>query len=123
MEDGRGSTEQHQKETVRLDTLDANCQRAGVEMIDLLKTDVGGHELEELRGVLGMLSQRRIKLIQFVYDGCNIDARVLLKDFFDLFNCCGYRLIKIFPDQLRWIAHYDQRLENFQYQNWVAIHA
>lgn len=121
LEDGYGLAEQQRKETVRLDTLDAYCQRAGVQMIDLMKVDVEGHELEVFKGAAGMLAKAKIKRIQFEFGGCNIDSRVLLKDLFDFFSPYHYALSKIYPQELRHIPRYDQRLENFQYQNWVAV--
>jgi FkbM family methyltransferase len=120
LEDGWGLAEQKQAETVRLDTLDAYCQRAGVSVIDLMKVDVEGHELEVFKGAAGMLAQGKIKRIQFEYGGCNIDSRVLLKDLLDFLLPYGYVFYKMFPYELRRVPRYDQRLENFQYQNWVA---
>ena len=68
-----------------------------------------------------MLNQGRIHRIQFEYGGTYIDARILLKDMFDLLTPYGYRLHKIYPNRLQPVERYDQRLENFQYQNWVAL--
>lgn len=120
LEDGYGLAEQQKAETVRLDTLDAYCQRAGVQVIDLMKVDVEGHELEVFKGAAGMLARGNIKRIQFEYGGCNIDSRVLLKDLFDFLVPYEYNLYKVFPRELQRVARYDQRLENFQYQNWIA---
>jgi FkbM family methyltransferase len=121
LQDGYGLAEQQWKEAVRMDTLDAYCQRVGVQTIDLMKVDVEGHELEVFKGAKEMLTNKSIKRIQFEYGGCNIDSRVLLKDLFDFFQSYGYSLYKIFPRELRHIPRYDQRLENFQYQNWVVL--
>ena len=121
LEDGWGLAEQKQAETVQLDTLDAYCQRLGVQVIDLMKVDVEGHELEVFRGAQGMLAQGKIKRIQFEYGGCNIDSRVLLKDLFDFFAPNSYSFYKMFPRELRHVPRYDQRLENFQYQNWLVM--
>jgi len=33
----------------------------------------------------------------------------------------GYSLYKIYPKTLFRVDNYDQRLENFQYQNWVGV--
>ncbi len=121
LEDGWGLAEQKQTETVRLDTLDAYCHRVGVPVIDLMKVDVEGHELEVFKGAIGMLAQGKIKRIQFEYGGCNIDSRVLLKDLFDFLLPYGFTFYKVFPHELRRVPRYDQRLENFQYQNWVAV--
>lgn len=120
LEDGCGLGPQQWEESVRVDTIDAYCQRAGVQVIDLMKVDVEGHELEVFKGAAGMLAQGKIKRIQFEYGGCNIDSRVLLKDIFGYLLPSGYTLYKIHARELRHVPRYDQRLENFQYQNWVA---
>ena len=121
LEDGWGLNEQQRVETVQLDTLDAYFERAKVQVIDFMKVDVEGHELEVFKGGGGLLKQHKIKRIQFEYGGCNIDARVLLKDIFDFFASYDYVFYKIFPRELRHVPRYDQRLENFQYQNWVVM--
>ncbi len=113
--------QQVQTEQIHLDTLDAYCQRQNIARVDLLKLDVEGHELAALQGAESMLSQGRIRRIQFEYGGSYIDARTLLKDMFELLASHQYRLYKIYPHQLRAVDRYAQRLENFQYQNWVAI--
>ena len=59
--------------------------------------------------------------IQFEYGGTYIDAHLLLKDIFWLLTSYGYRLHKICPHELRMVDHYERRLENFQYKNWVAL--
>jgi FkbM family methyltransferase len=120
LEGGYGLCPQRQQETIRLDTIDGYCRRMGVNTIDYLKLDVEGHELEVLKGSQEMLDSKSIRTVQFEYGGCNIDARVLLKDFFSLFGPYGYFLYKIYPDRIHPIPRYDQRLETFQYQNWIA---
>jgi FkbM family methyltransferase len=121
LEDGLGLATQSQTEIIRVETLDGYCQRAEVHSIDFLKIDVEGHELEVLKGAIRMLSRKAIRHIQFEYGGCNIDSRVLLKDIFDLFASYGYALYKLLADELRHVSRYDQRLENYQYQNWLAM--
>ena len=121
LEEGWGLAPQSQTETVRVETLDGYCQRANVQSIDFLKVDVEGHELEVFKGAADMLAHGSIKRIQFEYGGCNIDSRVLLKDLFDFFAPYGYLFYKIYPDKLQHVPRYDQRLENFQYQNWAVM--
>jgi FkbM family methyltransferase len=110
-----------QTEWIQVDTLDAYCERHGTRQIDLLKLDVEGHELAVLKGAMSMLDAGRIQRIQFEYGGTFIDARVLLKDMFDLLVPYGYQIYKIYPNTLRRLECYDPRLENFQYQNLVAF--
>lgn len=108
LEDGWGLVEQQGKETVQLNTLDAYCQHTGVQMIDFMKVDVEGHELEVFKGAAGMLAQGKIKHIQFEYGGCNIDSRVLLKDVFAFFAPYGYTFYKVFPREIQRVPRYDQ---------------
>lgn len=112
---------QSKSETVDLETLDQYCQDQGLDHVDLLKIDVEGHELSVLQGAVRMLEQGRIERIQFEYGGTFIDARILLKDIFDFLTPFGYRLYKIHPSRLVAAERYEQRFENFQYQNWVAL--
>ncbi len=112
---------QSRSETVHLETLDQYCQDQGLGRIDLLKIDVEGHELSVLQGAALMLEQGCIERIQFEYGGTFIDARILLKDIFGLLTPLGYRLYKIYPSRLAYAERYEQRFENFQYQNWVAL--
>jgi len=120
LEEGWGLMEQEQSEEVMLDTIDEYCKRRGVQVIDFIKIDVEGHELEVLKGAVIMLELGKIKRIQFEYGGCNIDSRLFLKDLFDYLMPYNYSFYKIFPKELRHVSRYDQRLENFQYQNWLV---
>jgi FkbM family methyltransferase len=107
-------------ETVLVDTLDHYCEVNDLQAIDYLKLDVEGHELEVCKGASRLLEEGRIAMLQFEYGGCNIDARVLLKDLFGFLQQFGYAMFKLYPTRLQLMRNYDQRFENFQYQNWVA---
>ena len=123
LEDGWGIAPPQHTERIWLDTIDHYCWERGIRTIDFLKVDVEGHELEVFIGAREMLSKGQIRYVQFEYGGCYIDARVLLKDVFEFFQSLGYALYKIYPQSIRLIGRYDQRLENFQYQNWIAMRA
>ncbi|MBE2221560.1 MAG: FkbM family methyltransferase [Anaerolineae bacterium] len=108
--------------TIQLKTIDGYCHTHDIEMIDFLKIDVEGHELAVLSGAQTMLQNGRLRLIQFEYGGTSLDARVFLKDFFELLQPMNYQLYKIFPDHLQHVPAYLHSLETFQYQNWLAVH-
>ena len=121
LEDGWGLATPAETETVKLDTLEHYCEARRIGKIDFLKVDVEGHELEVFRGGRSLFEDDRIGLIQFEYGGCNIDSKVLLKDIFEFFAGMHYRFYKILPERLKFFERYDQRLENFKYQNWLLI--
>jgi FkbM family methyltransferase len=108
-------------EPVTITTLDAYCRTAGVDAIDYLKIDTEGHDLQVLRGAVGLIGRRAIRTIQFEYGSANVDSRDLLKDFFTFFSDTPYQLHKIHPEGDRHYPRYNVRLENFQYQNWLAV--
>jgi len=121
LEDGWGIKPQQRTEVIKLITLDDYCQDNNIEKIDFLKIDVEGHELCALKGADNLLREEKIKIIQFEYGGCFIDARIFLKDIFEYIGNFNYSIFKILPDNLRLIGRYDQRLESFQYSNYAVI--
>ncbi|MBN1830388.1 MAG: FkbM family methyltransferase [Deltaproteobacteria bacterium] len=121
LEAGWSLEPQKETEAVSLDTLDEYCRERSIAQIDFLKIDVEGHELEVLKGARTMITNKRVAMIQFEYGGCNIDSRTLLADIFDYFDTAEYRFFKLHPDRLHPVPRYDQRLENFHYQNWLAV--
>ncbi len=121
LEDGWQLETQKREEIVNLEVLDGYCKQMRISSIDFLKVDVEGHELEVFKGARDLLSGASIKRIQFEYGGCNIDAHVLLKDLFEFFQPFAYDFYKVMPHELKRIERYDQRLENFNYSNWVVI--
>jgi FkbM family methyltransferase len=50
-------------ENVEIDTLDRYCAGAGIDFVDILKTDTEGYDLEVLRGASGLLAQQRIAYV------------------------------------------------------------
>jgi FkbM family methyltransferase len=121
LEDGWNIAPPSKTETIRIETLDAFCAAQAIDRVDFLKMDVEGHELGVLNGAAGLFGRRAIGAVQFEYGGCNIDSRTFMKDFFEFFQARGYTLHKIHPNRLVPVARYDQRLDNFQHQNWVAM--
>jgi len=61
--------------TVTVQTLDEYCAGAGIEVVDVLKMDVQGFEIEVLGGGQRLLGQARIPLVY-----CEVSFKTLYKD-------------------------------------------
>jgi FkbM family methyltransferase len=70
---------------------------AGLPLIDLLKIDTEGHEFAVLEGAELLMSQGRVRFVQFEYGRTSIDSKRLLKDYYDFFTRHGFVVGKIFP--------------------------
>lgn len=108
------------KEKIFVTTVDAYCEKRGIERIHFIKVDTEGHELSIFKGMGRMLADGRVNIIQFEYGGCNLDARVYLADIWEFLQPFGLKFFKLFPQGSREISAYSQSIETFKYSNWVA---
>jgi FkbM family methyltransferase len=106
---------------VEIRTLDSYCSEKKIHEIDFLKIDVEGHEFAVIQGGKELFASECIKIVQFEYGGTYIDSRILLRDFFDFFEGLNYKFYLLYPNRVGLISHYDQRLENFQYKNFLIV--
>ena len=100
-------------------TIDNFCAQRGIKEIDLLKIDTEGNELEVLKGGRKMLSEDRIKVIQFEFGECDVFSRVFLRDFYDVLS--NYRIYRLNSGSLIPFFEYKSTNEIFRFQNFVAI--
>lgn len=110
-----------QKLTIACVTGDDYCLENGINQIHFLKIDTEGSEHKVLKGFTRMLSEGKIKIIQFEYGDMCIDSGFLLKNYFQLLESCGFYIGKIYP---KWIEFggYNKGMENFILSNFLAIH-
>ena len=101
-------------------TLDAFMKSRSIDMIDLLKIDTEGNELNVIRGILKYLSHGKVKAIHFEFNEMNVSSRTYFKDFWDILP--NYDFYRMLPDGLAEIKSYSPVFcEIFAYQNIVAI--
>ena len=85
------------------------------QVIDLLKVDVEGHELSVFEGAGQLLHPDRIAVIEFEFNGCQIDSRTFFIDYWNLLTGAGYNMYYLEDDgSLQHIPTYDRALEDFQ---------
>jgi FkbM family methyltransferase len=86
-----------QEREVTVTTIDEILDQHGIELVDLAKMDLEGHELFALRGAARSLKTHRIRTLTFEIGTANVDSRTYFRDFWDLLTGCGYRLQRIYP--------------------------
>lgn len=107
-------------EPVLLKRGDDYCTEHKIGHINLMKVDVEGHELSVFSGFGEFFTTDNIDLVQFEYGGANLDSKSSLLELFEFFTKKGFLLTKIMRSGLE-KRSYHPRLENFVYQNWVAV--
>lgn len=107
-------------ETIELNTIDNYCSKNKIEEIDLLKMDIEGNEYKALLGAKKMLKNKRIKTIQIEFGGANIDARVFLKDFWNLLSV-DYKMYRIMTNGLYELTDYKETMEIFYCTNYFFV--
>ena len=88
-------------------------------IIDYVKIDVEGHELDVLEGFGKLIF--KTKLIQFEFGGCNIDTRTYFQDFWYFFLERNFIIYRITPRGFLRISSYNEKYEYFKTTNYIAV--
>lgn len=88
-------------------------------IIDYVKVDVEGHELDVLKGFGKFISLT--KLIQFEFGGTCIDSRIYFQDFWYFFLENNFEIYRISPRGPVLIKTYSENDELFVYTNYIAV--
>tara|TARA_B100000989_G_C19461950_1_gene436627 strand:+ start:126 stop:905 length:780 start_codon:yes stop_codon:yes gene_type:complete len=89
------------------------------KIIDYVKIDVEGHELDVLEGFGKLIF--KTKLIQFEFGGCNIDTRTYFQDFWYFFLQRNFIIYRITPRGYLRIHSYKEKYEFFRTTNYIAL--
>jgi FkbM family methyltransferase len=108
--------------TVPVTTLDQIASKYSLSVVDYLKLDLEGHELEALKGAKRLLDEKRIRAITFEFGGCNIDSKTYFKDFWTLLvKHHGFTFYRLAPQRrLIKLGRYSESLERFGWHNILA---
>lgn len=110
------------EQQVPVETIDAYCQRNGIQQIDLLKLDVEGHEHDVLAGAKGMFDRGAVRQVTFEFGGANLDARTSLRDFWQFFGELNMPMYRITPSgYLAPIRRYREIDEQYRTTNYTAL--
>lgn len=106
---------------VEVTTGDALLAREGLDVVDYVKIDVEGYDLEALMGFSDALQSARIGVVQFEYNEWNAISHTLLGDFYSYLEPLGYTLGRVHPTGLEYVP-YSLQIENWVGPAFVAIH-
>lgn len=106
---------------IQTKTLDSFTKEINIERINYLKIDTEGNEYYILKGAEHLLTRQAIDFLQFEYGGTYLDSGTKLKEIFLLLTNHKYKMFRIIPNGLVYISFWHDRLENFQYSNYLAI--
>ena len=107
-------------EKIQLMRGDDYCISHNVEIIDYLKVDTEGSELEVLKGFTSLIKNKSIRMIQFEYGVNTALASNTLHDFYALF-AGEYLFARIMPEGLEIRPEYEITFEDFYWSNYLAI--
>lgn len=110
-----------QKIEVEATTLDIFCSDKKFDHINFLKIDTEGSELNVLLGASDLLKKNAIDVIQFEYTFTYPDAKITLKQVYDLLTNFGYSVFREYSGGLIYIPSWDNSLEVYKYSNYIAI--
>lgn len=112
---------QVEKSEIKVVRLDEYLSSKAIPVVDLLKVDTEGYELEVLRGAGSFLTPASIRVIQFEFNSMHAFRRQFLRDFIDVLGAKGYELFRISKHRLIPVTPYNPETERFVYQNLVAF--
>ena len=101
------------------DLLDSSIVPEAV--INFIKIDTEGHELQGLKGAICTIKTRGVRAVQFEFNEMNVISRVFLKDFYDLLGD-EWSFFRLDTQKLISLgSQYDTANEIFKFQNIIAI--
>ena len=88
---------------VPVTTVDAFCSQHGIQVVDLLKVDAEGFDMEVLKGAIGLLSSGRVNFILIeVTPNRSVQQHVWLGDVQSFLEPLGFQLYGLYDQMLAW---------------------
>ena len=119
---GHFNIDMNNNETVdikRFDTFWKTTKYNEKTIIDYVKIDVEGWELNVLQGFGDLINNMRV--IQFEFGGSNIDTRTFFQDFWYYFKDRNFAIYRITPNGILPIREYSEHDEFFSTTNYIAV--
>ena len=108
---------------VAVKTIDGILDQRKIQIVDMAKMDLEGHELFALRGATRSLESHRLRCVTFEFGSANVNSRTFFRDFWDILNRYDYDIFRILPGgrTIRILEYYED-LEYFRgVSNYIAV--
>ena len=102
-------------------SLDEFCTKHQINLINYLKIDTEGAELDVLHGAEQLLANSQIDYLQFEYGGTYPDAGITLKTVYEYLTGFNYTIYRISRWKLTKIDTWQDWMENYKYGNFLAV--
>lgn len=106
-------------ELICVTTIDDYCKDHNIPEIDLLKLDIEGYEIKALKGAQKMISENKIKLIQFEF-GAPSEEKYSMDEFFKILSS-KYKICRILKHGVFPLKNYKHYYEIITVTNFLAI--
>jgi FkbM family methyltransferase len=101
-------------------TIDYFLEDNKIKIVDFVKIDVEGAELDVLNGAIKSMTLKKIKFLQVEYGGTYPDAGIKFTDVIKFVNSLGY---KVFEKADAWTeVTIDNFIEDYRYQNFLLTY-
>jgi FkbM family methyltransferase len=105
----------HDEKIIKVEKLDNLISED--DYIDFIKIDVEGYELNVLKGMEKILSDKRVLFIQYEYGGTYTDAGITMNDVIEFLKQYGYSVFNHNGSRFEKILNYN---DDFCYNNLIA---
>ena len=117
---GKPLYKSYKKREVEMVKGDTYCELKGISEIEFVKIDTEGSELNILKSFENMLSNGKIRFIQFEYGMTTFYSDSSLGKFFELMES-NYSIHRIFPEGITEPLEYSEDIETFRWSNFLAV--
>lgn len=107
----------YEYDTIELDVISLDEYEFDEEFLDFVKIDVEGYEFDVLKGMKKLLSESKVKFIQFEYGGTYLDADIKLNELIDFLSDYEYKVYSFNGNEFTHLINFD---DNYQYDNFIA---